>query len=131
MVWKFCGKAQFTYRFGRFARNNAETVLFRNISTPGNQVKLRYFSQCIFEISTFQRLTSNQKLTSCLWRAFYLQMGLYLPAFCESDFTTVQLFIILVKTHLTGWKKPRQKYFTKIVFAISNGLIFLRGFAAA
>ena len=102
MVWKFCGKAQFTYRFGRFARNNAETVLFRNISTAGNQGKLRYFSRCIFEISTFQRLTSNQKLASCLWRAFYLEMGLYLPAFCESDFTTVQLFIILVKTHLTG-----------------------------
>ena len=46
LVWKFCGKAQFPHSFGRFARKYAETVLFRKISTPGNQVNLRYFSQC-------------------------------------------------------------------------------------
>ena len=46
LVWKFCGKAQFPYSFGRIARNCAETVPLRKISTPGNQVKLRYFSQC-------------------------------------------------------------------------------------
>ena len=27
------------------AQNSAETVPFRKISTPGNQVKLRYFTQ--------------------------------------------------------------------------------------
>ena len=36
LVWKFCGKAQFPYSFGRFVRNYAETVLFHEISTPGN-----------------------------------------------------------------------------------------------
>ena len=30
----------------QIARNYAETVPFRKMSTPGNQVKLRYFSQC-------------------------------------------------------------------------------------
>ena len=33
-------------KFGRFTRNYAETVPFHKISTPRNQVKLRYFSQC-------------------------------------------------------------------------------------
>ena len=37
LVWKFCGKAQFPH---------TETVPFRKISTPENQVKLRYFPQC-------------------------------------------------------------------------------------
>ena len=42
LVWKFCGK--------EIARNYAETVPFQNISTPGNQVKLRYFSQCKLQL---------------------------------------------------------------------------------
>ena len=42
LVWKFCGKAQFPH----IARNYAETVPFHKIFTPGNQVKLRYFSKC-------------------------------------------------------------------------------------
>ena len=46
LVWKFCGMAQFPHSFGRLARNYAETVPFHKISTSGNQVKLRYFSQC-------------------------------------------------------------------------------------
>ena len=33
LVWEFCGNAQFPHSFHK-------------ISTPGNQVKLRYFSQC-------------------------------------------------------------------------------------
>ena len=45
LVWKFCGKAQFPHSFGRIAQNYAETVSLHKISTPGNQVKLRYFSQ--------------------------------------------------------------------------------------
>ena len=45
LAWKFCGKARFPHSFGRFARNYAETLPFRKIFTPGNQVKLRYFSQ--------------------------------------------------------------------------------------
>ena len=40
LVWKFQGKPQFPYSF---ARNYAETVPFRKISTPGNQVKIRVF----------------------------------------------------------------------------------------
>ena len=46
LVWKFCGKAQFSYSFGPISRTYAETVPFRKISTPGNQVKLWHFSQC-------------------------------------------------------------------------------------
>ena len=47
LVWKFCGKTQFPHSFRRFARNYAETVPFRKIFTARNQVKLRYFSQCL------------------------------------------------------------------------------------
>ena len=36
LVWKVCGNAQFLHSFGRIARNYAETVPFRKISTPGN-----------------------------------------------------------------------------------------------
>ena len=36
LVWKFCGKVQFPYSLGQFARNYAEIVTFRKISTPGN-----------------------------------------------------------------------------------------------
>ena len=36
LVWKFCGKAQFSHSFGQFAQNYAETVPFHKISTPGN-----------------------------------------------------------------------------------------------
>ena len=46
LVWKFCGKAQFPYSFGPIARKYTETVPFHNISTPGNSVKLRHFTQC-------------------------------------------------------------------------------------
>ena len=46
VMWKFCGKAQLPHSFGRITRNYVETVPFHKISTPGNQVKLRYFSQC-------------------------------------------------------------------------------------
>ena len=45
LVWKFCGKAQFAHSFGLFAQNYGETVPFRKVSTPGNQVKLQYFLQ--------------------------------------------------------------------------------------
>ena len=46
LMWKFCGKAQFPHSFEQIARNYAETMPFCKISTPGNQVKLWYFSQC-------------------------------------------------------------------------------------
>ena len=46
LVQKFCREAQFPHSFWRIAQNYAETVSFHKISTPGNQVKLRYFSQC-------------------------------------------------------------------------------------
>ena len=54
LMWKFCGKAQFPHSFGRIARNYAETMPCRKISTPGNQVKLRYFSQWIWLLSNMQ-----------------------------------------------------------------------------
>ena len=42
LVWKFCGKAQFSHSFGRFARNYAETAFPQNFITR----KLWYFTQC-------------------------------------------------------------------------------------
>ena len=46
LVWKFCGNAQFPHSFQRIVRKCGETVPFHKISTPGNEVKLSYFSQC-------------------------------------------------------------------------------------
>ena len=46
LVWKFCGKAQSRHSFGRMARNYAETMPFHKTSTPGKNVKFRYFTQC-------------------------------------------------------------------------------------
>ena len=45
LVWKFCRKVEFPQSFGRIARSYTETVPFCKMATPGNQVKLRYFSQ--------------------------------------------------------------------------------------
>ena len=45
LVWKFCGKAQFSHSFGQIVNNYAETVPFHKIFTPGNYVKIRYFTQ--------------------------------------------------------------------------------------
>ena len=60
LVWKFCGKGQFPHSFWRIARNYAETVPFRKISTPGNQVKLQYFSQC-------KKIKKVRKMSNFLW----------------------------------------------------------------
>ena len=46
LVWKFCEKAQFLHSSVRIAGNYVETVPFSKMSTPGNQVKLRYFLEC-------------------------------------------------------------------------------------
>ena len=67
LVWKFCGKAQFSHSFGRFARNYAETVPFRKISTPANQLTLRYFSQWLvmsdylLSVASVQFIKANPK----------------------------------------------------------------------
>ena len=42
LEWQFRGNVQFPQSFGSVAQNSAETVPFRKISTPKNQVKLRY-----------------------------------------------------------------------------------------
>ena len=46
LVWKFSGKAQFPHSFEPSAPSN-------KISTPGNQVKLRSFLQCLTVIKNF------------------------------------------------------------------------------
>ena len=43
LVWKFCRKAQHQHSFGWIAQNYAETVPFRKIPIPGNQMKLRCY----------------------------------------------------------------------------------------
>ena len=51
LMWRFCGKAGFPHSFGRITRNYAKTVPFHKISTPGNQVRLQYFSQFMMSMS--------------------------------------------------------------------------------
>ena len=43
-----CGYFMETHIFDRFPQNSAETVHFHKIFLPGNQVKFRYFAQCIY-----------------------------------------------------------------------------------
>ena len=50
LVWKFCGKTQFPHSFGWIEVRYAETAPFRKITTPGNQVKIRCFSQFLLKI---------------------------------------------------------------------------------
>ena len=61
-VWKFCGRAQFPYSFGWFARNYVETVPFCKISTPRNQVKLRYFLRCVSLFQCFPAFWSYYRI---------------------------------------------------------------------
>ena len=42
-----------------WTRENFETVPFRKISTPGNQVKLRYFSQWLFYVKYLGNKTAS------------------------------------------------------------------------
>ena len=85
LVWKFCGKAQFPHSFGRFARNCAETVPFRKISTPGNQVEVWYFLH-FRKLRKFYYCTLS--LTLWLWQIIFgkwltdkseYPAGIYLP----------------------------------------------------
>ena len=69
LMWKFCGKVEFLHSFGRIARNYAETVLFSKISTPGSQVKLRYFLQSFGPNALFLyhlKTSENRKVFSVL-----------------------------------------------------------------
>ena len=70
IVWKFCGKAQFSSSFRRFARNYAETVSLYIIFAPGNKVKLRYFLPSLIHPS----LLSNP----WKFRRFFMELVRYL-----------------------------------------------------
>ena len=65
-MWEFCGKTQFLDSFWPFTRNYVETVLFPKTSTPGNLVKLRYFSQCVGIDVSQVWIISNSKIYSVL-----------------------------------------------------------------
>ena len=47
LVWKYCGKAQFPYSFGRIARNYAEAVPFRK----------NFHTRKLVEITAFYAVT--------------------------------------------------------------------------
>ena len=63
-MWKFYGKVQFSHSFGRFARNYAETVPFHKISTQGNLVKLRYFTQCFLQFNFFPSNATSERFVA-------------------------------------------------------------------
>ena len=88
LVWKFCGKAQFPHSFRRFAFPQ-KTVPFRKISTPGNQVKLRYFWQWCVHIKhvIFLKFSSNSTLDlTGQWTIGYRSMVLLAIAFNGTGF---------------------------------------------
>ena len=59
------------------ARNYAENVLFRKMSTTGNQAKLRYFSQCVLAVPgmKFQRYLRSK--TDKLFKIFLINDKLF------------------------------------------------------
>ena len=93
------------YQIYRIVRNSAETVPFRKISTPGNQVKLRYFTQRInlnyskagqtdlwFSIFYILRPAIEAKILSTLYKTIALLM-LY-SLFAQSAIASVIKFPI-------------------------------------
>ena len=110
-MWEFCGKAQFPHSFGWFARNDAETVPLRKISTPGNQVKLRYFSQCVLSIFIvkFEQISHLFQVVLVFILSKYLYAGVcsLWITFLKSFKAIVNLFSyekkVMVKKKL--WKK--------------------------
>ena len=99
----FLGKVQFPHSFRRFAQMFGDIVLSRKISTPRNQVKLWYFTQCqrnpqlnlfqlrvLFYIETGFRLFSTSlrnytpyiPLCACALRALRALPALLTPHIC-------------------------------------------------
>ena len=73
LVSKFCGKAQFSHSFERFARNYAKTVPYRKTSAPENQVKIRYFTQCTKYASDSGTFSGTKRFllnSFLLWQSF-------------------------------------------------------------
>ena len=63
----------------KIARNSVETVTFCNISTPGNQVKIRYFTQLYFALSLYKILKVRcveQPVFSRIWTQSFI-LSLY------------------------------------------------------
>ena len=87
LVWKFCGKAQFSHTCIHVI--SGDSLPFRKISTPRNQVKLRYFSQCDDQIF----------LQSDWMRAFW-------PKTCETELFQIQGF----KRKIKNLKKKRLNF---------------------
>ena len=81
-------------RVQRFARNSAETIRFYKISTPENQVKLRYFTQRIswkgkFLLETFSRgnyCTHCELFRSCTLNRIQKKIFTFLFQFLRKDF---------------------------------------------
>ena len=63
LVWKFCGKAQFPYSFGRLARNYAETVFPQNFHTR----KYGEINEELHLIFLFFRNILSQQPMVCFW----------------------------------------------------------------
>ena len=114
LVWNYCGKAQFLHSFGQFARNYAETVPFRKIFTSGNQVKLRYFSQCFFNMSH-----ENHHLKDFTDFNDFENLKKEPTCFKSTSSTTIDLFLINRKgcfmkslTNKTGKSDHRKVIYT-------------------
>ena len=118
LVWKFCGKAEFPHSFGQFARNYAETVPFHKISTPGNQVKLRYFSWC-YEYK--QRLHLVLNFSNTIY--FFKLQTEKLLAWCfslEMYSETIKTYKI-VKSFLREWLPAERIFAKKLYFTCFTG----------
>ena len=110
LLWKSYGKAQFPHSFGQIARNYAETVPFRNISTTGNQVKLRYFSQWMYDI--YGRIVSNFGCTN------YVELALILTRENSLSYPTnfaevVNLCLSLINVTSYFQKQPPEVFYKK------------------
>ena len=88
-MWKFCGKAQFP-----------QTFPFHKISTQRNQIKFRYFTQCVL-FNTFEKFLCKRATAQREATCSELQICMERMYLCDKDDTktnlvaTIQLSLLL------------------------------------
>ena len=127
LVWKFCGKEQVPHSFGRIVQNYAETVPFHKISTPGNQVKLRYFSQCTVNKSCLRRSNATESSVRAVAHNSFLSVLLSLYLIKTRNQFRISHFQVLFKTDvLRNLAKFTGRYLCWSLFLINSQGINLK-----
>ena len=74
LVRKFCGTAQFPQSFWQIVWNYVESVPIHKISTPGNSVKLWYFTQCLGSFWVFGNFSAAERFKHLFFTAMKIHI---------------------------------------------------------